>query len=248
MESLKKSNAVDLLVLAGGFGTRLQSAVASVPKALAPVGNVPFLHLQIEHWIKHGINSFVFLLHHKADLIIGFLQEEQESGILRDYEVRCLVEPTPMDTGGAVAYAVEQLGLTGEFLVANSDTWLGTGIECIAQARAPAVAVVELSDSSRYGWVQFDERYRVTAFQEKGSKRQGSGWINAGMCQLNAASFKEWDHLPFSLERVTFPAMVARRELKAVPLQTEFIDIGVPDDYYRFSSWIASDRKGTLWS
>ena len=237
-----------LLVLAGGFGTRLQSVVSEVPKALAPVGSVPFLHLQIEHWKNQGIDSFAFLLHHQADLIIGFLQEEQEAGVLKDCEVQCLVEPRPMDTGGAVAYAVEQLGLTGNFLVTNADTWLGAGIVNVMQEKAPAMAVVELSDAVRYGRVQFDVQHRVTAFQEKSSKSQGHGWINAGMCQLNAASFKEWDHLPFSLERITFPAMVARRELKAVALQVEFIDIGVPDDYYRFCRWIAADRKGTLWS
>ena len=237
-----------LLVLAGGFGTRLQSVVSEVPKALAPVGSVPFLHLQIEHWKSQGISSFAFLLHHQADLIIGFLQEEQDIGVLKDCEVQCLVEPSPMDTGGAVAYAVEQLGLTGNFLVTNADTWIGTSISNVMQEKAPAMAVVELSDAARYGRVQFDVQHRVTAFQEKSSKSRGSGWINAGLCQLNAASFKEWDHLPFSLERVTFPAMVARRELKAVALQVEFIDIGVPDDYYRFCRWIEADRKGTLWS
>jgi len=237
-----------LLVLAGGFGTRLQSVVAAVPKALAPVGDVPFLHLQIEHWKSQGIDSLAFLLHHQADLVIGFLEEEQETGVLKDCHVQCLVEPTPLDTGGAVAYAVEQLGLADNFLVTNADTWLGTSIANVMQEKAPAMAVVERSDAARYGRVQFDERYRVTGFQEKSSTNQGAGWINAGLCQLNAASFKDWDHLPFSLEWVTFPAMVARRELIAIPLQTEFIDIGVPDDYYRFCRWIEAERKGTLWS
>lgn len=237
-----------LLVLAGGFGTRLQSVVSEVPKALAPVGNVPFLHLQIEHWKNQGINSFAFLLHHQADMIVRFLKNEQQAGALIDCEVRWLVEPTPMDTGGAVAHAVEQLGLTGNFLVTNADTWLGTGIADLTQEIAPAMAVVQLPDATRYGRVQFDEQHRVTAFQEKNSNNQGAGWINAGLCELNAASLKDWDHLPFSLERVTFPAMVARRELRAVTLQTEFIDIGVPDDYYRFCRWVTADRKGTLWS
>ena len=55
-----------LLVLAGGFGTRLQSVVTAVPKALAPIGNVPFLHLQIAHWKSQGVNSFLFLLQYRV--------------------------------------------------------------------------------------------------------------------------------------------------------------------------------------
>ena len=234
-----------LLVLAGGFGTRLLSAVSFVPKALAPIGDVPFLHLQMEHWRKQGVKSFVFLLHHQADLIIGFLQEEQKTSVLMDCEVHWLVEPVPMDTGGAVAFAVKQLSLSGDFLVTNADTWLGTGIKEVSDANAPALAVVQMNVASRYGQVELDEQNHVTAFYEKCSN-SGAGWINAGLCQLNAASFNDGYYLPFSLERVTFPAMVVRRELKAVALQTEFIDIGIPDDYRRFCRWIAADRKGTL--
>jgi NDP-sugar pyrophosphorylase family protein len=234
-----------LLVLAGGFGTRLQSVVAEVPKALAPVGKLPFLQLQINHWKTQGINSFVFLLHHQADLVISFLQKEKKTGVLMGCEVCWLVEPMPMDTGGAVAHAVEQLQLTGNFLVTNADTWLGTGIADVSQSESPAMAVVELPDAARYGRVQFDQRHRVTAFQEKNNK-QDSGWINAGLCQLNAELFQGWDHLPFSLERLTFPAMVAGAKLKAVTLQTDFIDIGIPDDYFRFCRWIKVGRKGAL--
>lgn len=234
-----------LLVLAGGFGTRLQSAVADVPKALAPVGSVPFLHLQIEHWKKQNVRSYIFLLHHQADLIIGFLQKEQETGLLAGCDVHYLVEPTPMGTGGAVAYAVEQRRLAGSFLVTNADTWLGTGIVEVSQSSAPAMAIVERRDAARYGLVQVDLQQRVTAFREK-SHNHGGGWINAGLYQLNAASFQNWDHLPFSLERLVLPAMVVTGKLQAIALRTDFIDIGVPEDYLRFCRWIAAGRQGDL--
>jgi len=236
-----------LLVLTGGFGTRLKSTIADVPKALAPVAGVPFLRLQIDNWKNQGIDSFTFLLHHQSAQIISFLQQEHRVGQLRDCNVSWLIEPTPMATGGAVAYATERLSLKGNFLVTNADTWLGTGIAEVALENAPAMAVVESSDAARYGRVQFDMEHKVTDFQEKNSLDQEGGWINAGLCQLNAASFNNWNHLPFCLERVTFPAMVARRELKAVALHTEFIDIGVPDDYYRFCRWIEANREGSLW-
>ena len=239
---------LDLLVLAGGFGTRLQSTISRVPKALAPVGGAPFLHLQIEQWIDQGIKSFVFLLHHQAGLVVDFLRELERTGLLSGCKVRCLVEPTPLDTGGAVAYAVEQLALKQDFLVTNADTWLGSGIQEIARERAPAMAVVRLTDTSRYGCVQFDLQNCVTSFTEKNIMNKGTGWINAGLCKLDAKSFIGRDRSPFSLERDIFPAMVARGELKVVALQTDFVDIGVPDDYHRFCRWIESNRKGDLWT
>ncbi len=235
-----------MMVLAGGFGTRLQSVVAEVPKALAPVGQVPFLYLQIEHWIAQGLRSFVFLLHHQAGLIISFLEAEK-NGLLKDCKATWLIEPTPMDTAGAVAYAVKQLNLVGDFLLTNADTWLGVGVQDMSRSAAPSMAVLKLTDASRYGQVQFNELFNVTVFNEKSSS-QGPGWINAGLCHLNADFFKDWDGQPFSLERVLFPVLAGRVALKAVPLQTDFIDIGIPSDYFRFCRWIAAGRKGKLCS
>jgi NDP-sugar pyrophosphorylase family protein len=233
-----------LLVLAGGFGTRLKTAIADVPKALAPIGDVPFLHLQLEHWLAQGLREFTFLLHHQADQIIAFLQAQQ-GGLLKDCQVDWLIEPMPMDTGGAIAHAVKTLDLKDDFLMTNADTWLGGGIHEMMQSAAPAMAVVNLPDVSRYGQVHFDEDQRVTAFAEK-KVQCAAGWINAGLCHLNADMFRNWDCQPFSLERNLFSRLVQDRYLTVVPLKTDFIDIGVPADYHRFCRWVATGRQDPL--
>ena len=235
-----------MLVLAGGFGTRLQSVIAQVPKALAPVHGVPFLYLQIENWISQGLRSFVFLLHHQADQIISFLNEEANR-LLRGCEVVWLIEPIPMGTGGAVAYAVSELGISGNFLLTNADTWLGMGLKELSVSSAPSLAVVRSSDTHRYGQVQLDSNSCVVAFTEKEGATQ-AGWINAGLCNLNVDLFRNWNGQPFSLEKVSLPQFVRQGLLKAVILQTDFIDIGVPDDYLRFCHWIKSNRRGKLCS
>ncbi len=233
-----------LLVLAGGFGTRLRSAVTDVPKALAPIGEVPFLHFQIEHWISQGVESFVFLLHHQADLIITFLKREQNN-LLKGCNVQWIVEPTPMDTGGALAYAIEQLDISNNFLVINADTWLGSGIRETWKTVPSAMAVINVPESGRYGNVEFDSNNNITAFHEK-SDSKGRGWINSGLSHLNAEQFKNWNHEPFSLERVSFTNLAAQGTLKAIPLQSEFIDIGIPEDYFHFCNWIESGKIGNL--
>ena len=155
-----------LLVLAGGFGTRLKTTIADVPKALAPIDDVPFLQLQIEHWLSQGLREFTFLLHHQADQIIAFLQAQQ-GGLLKDCQVDWLIEPVPMDTGGALAHAVKTLELKDDFLMTSAGNLLGGGIYEMEQSSAPAMAVINLADVSRYGQVHFDHLHRVNAFSEK---------------------------------------------------------------------------------
>lgn len=240
MKTTNQAMKLPLFVLAGGFGTRLQSVLDGLPKALAPVHGKKFLSLQIEHWRKQGINSFVFLLHHHADVIINFLKIE-ESKLLKDCKVQCVVESKPMGTGGAVAYAIQQLAFEGDFLLTNADTWLGRGIDEMRGASSPAILVVRVGDAGRYGEVIFNEHQLVTAFVEK-RNYSNIGWINAGISRMNSSFFKNWDGQPFSLENSTYPQLAMNKFLAAISIDTDFIDIGVPDDYARFCRWIESEK------
>lgn len=235
---------MNLLILAGGFGTRLKIQVPNLPKALAPIGGIPFLQFQLTNWIEQGLSEFTFLLHHQANQIVDFLQKNQ-TGFLKDCTVTWITEPTPKDTGGAVAHAVKEMDLSGDFLLTNADTWLGGGVIELLKAPSPTMAVLKMEDVSRYGQVYFDGEAHVTSFSEKKNTNE-SGWINAGFYRLNCGLFKDWDGEPFSLERKFFVELVQSRSLMAISLKTEFIDIGLPDDYHRFCRWIASDRQVAL--
>ena len=220
-----------LLVLSGGFGTRLKSVVSEVPKPLAPVNDRPFLYYQIKNWIRQGLTNFIFLLYNQSELIIEFLTKEKEV-ILKGCEVKWVVEPEPMGTGGAIAYSVNQLNIKGNFLVTNADTWLRSGINEIIASKAPAMAVIKVEDSGRYGSVKLSND-QIVSFEEK-SDKTNAGWINAGLCKLNTQNFKTINEKVFSLEQSIFPLLARQGDLTAVQLDTEFIDIGIPEDYFRF--------------
>lgn len=233
-----------LLVLAGGFGTRLRSAVADVPKPLAPVAGRPYLHYLDESWTAQGVSAITFLLHYQAERITAFVKQQQQDGPLRSCVVDVVVEPTPLGTGGAIAYAVQQLGIKDDFLVANADTWLGSGIRALASTAVPAMAAIEIGDAGRYGNVDIHDN-KVQGFREK-QEYQGRGWINAGLYHLGSDLFAGWDGAPYSIERDVFPGLAQSGRLNAVALDTDFIDIGVPEDYFRFCRWVESGRRGVL--
>lgn len=235
-----------MLVLAGGFGTRLKDFVSNVPKPLAPVGALPFLYYQVQNWISQGARSFVFLLHHQADFINSFIEEHRDTLFSRCI-VQSVIEPLPLDTGGAVANAIKKIGLEGEFLVANSDTWLGSGVRELRNVGADAMIVLQHTDVFRFGQVQVDDAGFVSAFGEK-NKSRVSGLINAGMYVLQASHFACWNGQRMSLEKDLFPKLLAARQLRAIQLKSDFIDIGIPEDYLRFCRWQESKREGSLWN
>ena len=114
-------------------------------------------------------------------------------------------------------------------------------------APTPAMAVIRLENCSRYGKVNFDDEQMVSTFLEKDGM-SSSGWINAGLYHLKAELFQNWDGSKFSLERKLFPELVKKKILRCVPIDAEFIDIGIPQDYQKFCDWSEEGRKGKLCS
>lgn len=220
-----------LMVLAGGFGTRLKTVVQDVPKPLAPVGNQPFLQVQIEHWVRQGVRRFTFLLHYQAELMVEFINSQK--AVHRECDFGYVIESLPLGTGGSVVNAIHQIGWNGGFILTNADTWLGSGMRDVWNASPPTVAIVQVADAGRYGTVIRDQEGRVRAFLEKDPNCR-AGWINSGLYRLNTEDFSGIEAKEFSLERDLFPRWVQERRLKAIQLKTDFTDIGVPEDYFRF--------------
>tara|TARA_E500000331_G_scaffold294439_1_gene292193 strand:+ start:1039 stop:1746 length:708 start_codon:yes stop_codon:yes gene_type:complete len=226
-----------MLVLAGGFGTRLKKAVSEVPKILAPVNNIPLLQIQLEHWISQGQKSFIFLLHYRADLVIDFLKS-LSNDILKGIEVNWIVEKSPLGTGGSVKFAINKMNLDELILVVNADTWLSSGLEFIREEPTSAIGVVAVKDTSRYGSVAFNKKGLVVDFVEKKHSIDDiSGYINAGLYKLDTNIFRKIDSKVFSLEKKILPNLAKNGDLKAKIIDTVFYDIGIPEDLNAFCLW-----------
>ena len=232
-------------MLAGGFGTRLRSLVSDVPKPLAPAGDRPFLEHLVEHWVGEGVNDFVFLLHYESKKIETILDEMASCGVLAESRVRIVVETTPLGTGGAILNGIHALNLSESFLVANADTWLGSGVKQLSDVTPCAIGAVNVVNTERYGSIDIRKNV-ICAFGGKASST-GSGYINSGLYHLHPKVFDRFEvGSNFSLEDHVFPGLVAEGLLSGIVLDVDFIDIGVPDDYVRFCNWIEKGKTYVL--
>lgn len=239
-----KTIDIPILILAGGFGTRLKSVVHDVPKPLAPIHGIPFMEILLDQWYKNGFRNFYFLLHYQSEMMIQFIESYQQNK--KDSVVmNWIVEEVPLGTGGAIANAVKNSNIKGDFIVANADTYLGKStLSELVGRKAPAIVAVEVNDTSRYGTLHI-ENQKLVGFQEK-ELSKSSGHINAGSYLLSSDYFVDWDSKPFSMEVDLFPRLIETNGIDVVTVDTYFIDIGIPDDYSRFSKWIESGKKTVL--
>lgn len=221
------------IVLAGGLGTRLRSAVPDLPKCLAPIAGRPFLEWQLRSLAERGIDRFVLALGHDAEAVLVALKASWAQALIID----AVIERELLGTGGAARFAMDESGLD-EALIANGDTFLGGSMASmlaplgLAGGELMRIATVQVPDRARFGGIALDAGQRVTAFLEKG--QTGAGPINAGLYRIHRRAFEGQGPGAFSMETQVMPRLVAADALQARELAGPFIDIGVPEDYRLF--------------
>ena len=221
------------IVLAGGLGTRLRSAVPDLPKCLAPIAGRPFLEWQLRSLSQRGVMHFVLALGHGADRVLESLEEPWAKGL----SIETVIERELLGTGGAARFAMNAADLE-EALIANGDTFLGGSLHAMLMplelGESMRIATVRLPDRARFGGVAVNSEHRVTAFLEKG--QTGAGLINAGLYRIHRKVFDVEKEAAFSMETDVMPKLVSVAELQARELSGPFIDIGIPSDYHLFDS------------
>ncbi len=103
-----------VIIMAGGFGTRLEPLTKVLPKPLIPIGNKTMLEEIFERFGRHGCNQFYISVNYKAALIEFYLKNEN-----LPYELIFIREDKPMGTAGSISLLKGKINQT--FFVNNCD-------------------------------------------------------------------------------------------------------------------------------
>ena len=109
---------MQVVIIAGGKGTRLRSRIGDLPKPLAPVAGKPILQHQIEMAVAQGVREIVLLTGYGAEAIRDFCGDGSRWGVTLHYQQ----ETAPLGTAGCVMQALALLD--DEFIVLYGDTML----------------------------------------------------------------------------------------------------------------------------
>ena len=221
----------EVIILAGGFGTRLKSVVVDKPKCLAEVNQVPFISYLVDSLIQYNFDRFVFSLGYLKDDVIDYINEYYPN-----LNVIFSVEEKPLLTGGAIRLALEHV-VSDSVLILNADTYLGVNLDLLYDYHLNlnsdiTMTLKPMKNFDRYGSVKFDNQKKIYSFEEK--KYIEFGYINCGYIYLKKEILKCFQiNTPFSLENDFINKKINEININAFIDNSYFIDIGIPEDYLK---------------
>jgi D-glycero-alpha-D-manno-heptose 1-phosphate guanylyltransferase len=228
----RASSAIkEAIILAGGLGTRLRSAVPDLPKCMAPVHGKPFIAYVITHLQEQGVEKFILSLGYRSEAIVDFIQKEYT---IDNFQFS--IEEEPLGTGGAIKLACNKV-TTENVIATNGDTLFKVTLKELATEHDRLQADCTLSlkpmqHFERYGVVELKENKAVASFKEK--QFYENGLINGGLYALNVPNFLKISFPDkFSFEKDYLEKYYPEGKMFGTVQNEYFIDIGIPEDYKR---------------
>ncbi len=222
------------VVLVGGEGTRLRPLTLTTPKQMLPIGGRPMIERVMDWLASHGVDEAVLSLGYRPDAFLKAYPGGECSGVRLQYAV----EDSPLDTAGAIRFAATEGGLSETFVVVNGDVLTGLDVSGLVafhrrNGAEATIALTPVEDPSAFGVVPTRDDGQVIAFIEKPPPGEApTNFINAGTYVLEPSVL---DRIPagrrVSIERETFPALVAEGRLYALGSDSPWLDAGTPKAY-----------------
>jgi dTDP-glucose pyrophosphorylase len=217
----------EVVIMAGGLGTRLRPITETVPKPMIPIGGRPILEAIIERFRREGFRSFNLCVNHLAEIIEDHFGDGSKFGV----EIRYIRETKRMGTAGALSLlpsrpSTPMIVMNGDILTSVS---FGQLLAFHYENEATAtMGVNRFQYQLPYGVVQIENQH-IASFAEKPVY---DFFVNAGIYVISPEAL---DLLPddkyFDMPSL-FDRLHPDRRV-AFPIHEYWLDIGRHDDLDR---------------
>lgn len=236
---------IDVAILAGGRGTRIQSVHDDIPKILIPIHGRPFLDFLLGWLVGFGARRIVLCLGHLAGRVEAHLAKGAPGGVT----VRTIVESSPLGTAGALRRARPALQ-SDPVMVINGDSWVDADLCAFVESHRRAgkdisLQCAEVDDAARFGTVDQAPDGTIEGFREKAGARGQPGIISAGIYLFAPSAL---DRLAVgegsSLEYDFLQTLPPRSIHGCVAKGARFVDIGTPESLEQAGKILPSSKPG----
>ncbi len=228
---------MQVVLLAGGLGSRLRPLTESVPKPMVEVAGRPFLEYIVEHLAAQGFTRMLFLVGYLGEKVRDHFGDGSRFGVSIEYSW----EPAPLGTGGAIRNALDQLD--DKFLLLFADSFLPIDYRPLALAltEGRSLGIMAVYDNRRADTgvvnnVAMGAEGYVVRY-EKGNSAAGLQYVEAGVLGFRREVFEAFPAGRIvSMEQAVYPGLIAQRQLLGYITEKRFFDIGTPERLREFAA------------
>lgn len=157
--------SIQVVIMAGGKGTRLYPYTKILPKALIPIGDYTISERIIKNFQQYGCKHFIMILNHKANMIKTYFEE-----IEKEYQIDFEKEEKFLGTGGGLALLKGKIKNT--FFLSNCDILINADLECIYKIHKKEKNKITFVCAMKdiiipYGIIETDSYGKITEIKEK---------------------------------------------------------------------------------
>jgi glucose-1-phosphate cytidylyltransferase len=200
---------MQVVILAGGFGTRLSEETDLIPKPMVRIGNIPILQHIMNYYAEFGHRDFVVALGYKADVIVDYFATTKNS----KFNINLVDTGMDTSTGGRIKMLENKLD--DEFMLTYGDGLSNVNIDDLQNHHrkfGKIATVTAVRPPARFGTIEITNGV-VTKFAEKDP--QDAGWINGGFFCLSKKICQFISDSTISFESEPLNHLVRIQELSA---------------------------------
>ena len=211
-------NKLDLVVLAGGLGSRISKITKSKPKPLIKFGKLDFLKNLINHLAKFNFNKIYIIAGYKGKQI----KQKFNKKIVNLTEIKCIIEKKPKGTGGAL-YELKKYNLNN-FILVNGDSFCAIDLNKFTKDIKNKLVKIALAKNLYYKSNKtlstLNIRNKKIYYDSK------SNYMNAGIYYINKQFLKYIKKNKKSFENHYLKDLIFKQKVYGQKFDEELFDIG----------------------
>lgn len=243
-----KKGKFDLIILAGGKGTRISKFLKGIPKPMIKIKSLDFIEILLKNFSKYNVNKIFIAAGYRGKKIYQKYHKKRINLI----DIECILEKKILGTGGAISQFKGKT--TKNFFVINGDTFFDVNLNSIYEKNKNQNKIyMPLSNSNNYKSNKKLTNLSVLNKRIRFDKK--SRYFNGGIYFFNDSIFKKIPQENFSLENDLLKFEIKKKNVIGEYFKNFFIDIGTPNAIkmgikslvkYLKKPAIFLDRDGTL--
>jgi D,D-heptose 1,7-bisphosphate phosphatase len=243
------NDKVDIVILAGGKGSRIKNLINSVPKPLAKIdGSKKFLDYLLNNICKYNINKIFILAGYKGWKI----HKAYNNKLINLVPIECIIEKKPLGTAGALLQIKKKI--SNKFIITNGDTIFDINLDEFKNEKIKKNEILIALTKNKYKSPDA-KLFGLGIKEKKVFFKKNSKIINAGTYLVYKNFLNNIKNFNFSLENEIILKLIEQKKVIGKFYNKFFIDIGTPETLkfskkilpkYFLKPAVFLDRDGTI--